>query len=273
MEVELPYGSSTSQILSSFRDKISAMGGFMAKAFTIAGEIVFPPACLACGKNLARAEEKLFWVCDVCRSRIKNGLPGFFCPVCERRLPDDSRHPHAQFIALAPLSYADPAVQTVIRAFKYDGAKGAARFLSARIGASFENCFAINKNFKFQISNSVILPLPLHPSRENKRGFNQSLLIAQELAKPNGVLGGVPLVKNALVKIHPTGSQTKKETAAERERNIIGSFAVRNAYAIAGRDIFIVDDVFTTGATLREAVRVLKESGAGRIIALVAARA
>ncbi len=238
----------------------------MAKAFAVAGEVIFPPACLACGQGLARAEEKLSWVCNSCRSRIKSGLPGFFCPVCERRLPDDTRHPHAQFIALAPLSYADPVVKSVIRNFKYGGAKGAARFLAEFVGADIENC-------KLKIENSVLIPLPLHPRRENKRGFNQSLLIAKELIKPNGVLGGVPLVKNVLVKVRPTGSQTKKETAAERERNIIGSFAMRDAAAIAGRDVFIVDDVFTTGATLREAVRVLKESGAGRIIALVAARA
>jgi ComF family protein len=249
------------------------MGGFMAQVLSFAGEIIFPSTCLACGKNLTRAEERRYWVCDTCRSRIQSNPPGFFCPVCKQRLIKDSRHPHAQFIVLAPLSYTDPAVKAIIRAFKYDGAKGGAHFLASRIGASFESCFTANKNFKLQISNSVILPLPLHPSRENKRGFNQSLLIAQELAKPNGVLGGVPLVKNALVKIRPTGSQTKKETAAERERNISGSFAVRNPAAIAGRNIFIVDDVFTTGATLREAVRVLKESGAGRIIALVAARA
>ena len=119
------------------------------------------------------------------------------------------------------------------------------------------------------ISANLIIPVPLHPERERERGFNQALLLAQELSR----LSGLPLDEHAMVRRSHTKRHRAGMDAKARRQSVAGAFALRHADSVAGRRILLVDDVFTTGATVSAAAEVLKESGATEVFVLTAARA
>lgn len=236
-------------------------------------DIIFPPACLACKKYLKNDLERSRHLCPDCSEKLVF-LPGFLCPVCSRRYPigGDSPagecHKDAQFVLAAPLSYGNPVVRELIQALKYGGLKTAAEPLASVLA---EYLRASILNSKFQILDSIIIPIPLHPSKEKKRGFNQALVIAEKLK--NSLKIDNPLLTDVLIKVKSTPSQTEKNDYEAREENVRGSFRVEKPGLISHKDIFLVDDVFTSGATMREAARALKSAGAGKIIGLVIARA
>ena len=101
-----------------------------------------------------------------------------------------------------------------------------------------------------------------------ERGFDQSYLIAKAVAEQTRL----PLCDNLLTRIRPTESQTRKKKN-ERLKNVRGAFRLNRLSAVAGKDILLVDDVFTTGATVNEAAKVFKRAGAGRVYVFTLARA
>jgi ComF family protein len=109
------------------------------------------------------------------------------------------------------------------------------------------------------------VPVPLHWSGRLQRGYNQSLLIAKKLKHPS------TKISTDLVRIRRTKSQTIMATPAARARNVAGAFAVRKGHSFAGRKVCLVDDIKTTGATLNECAKTLKEAGALKVYALVLA--
>jgi ComF family protein len=114
----------------------------------------------------------------------------------------------------------------------------------------------------------VLVPVPLNRWRLLSRRFNQSALLAQEVAR----LSGVDYAPLALSRVRATASQVGM-TREERRRNVTGAFAVpaRAVGQVAGRRIVLVDDVITTGATVQAAARVLKAAGAARVDVLALA--
>jgi predicted amidophosphoribosyltransferase len=107
------------------------------------------------------------------------------------------------------------------------------------------------------------LPIPIHKSKERERGFNQSYLLAREL--------GLPLVDRALVRTRATPPQARSDSRKARFESIRDAFEVQRPQYIEDKAILLIDDVATTGATLSEAARALKNAGAGRIAAAVLA--
>ena len=114
----------------------------------------------------------------------------------------------------------------------------------------------------------IIVPVPLHRSRERERGFNQATLIGARLADALSV----PCMPKALARVKHTPPQAETKSREERRANIMGCFS-GNAALVRGASILLVDDVFTSGETVREAVRALKAAGAKTVVALVAALA
>lgn len=113
----------------------------------------------------------------------------------------------------------------------------------------------------------VIVPVPLHPKRLRSRGFNQSVIVARPLAKRLGITFDV----ETLVRATDPGPQVERERK-ERIKAVKGIFAVKNPRAIKGKNVLLIDDVLTTGATVNECARVLKKSGATRVDILTIAR-
>ena len=114
----------------------------------------------------------------------------------------------------------------------------------------------------------ALIPVPLHPKRKRERGYNQASLLARELARAKGKV----MLKKNLVRIDYRPPQTLVE-AQNREKNVKGAFALRNVEEIKGKTILLVDDVFTTGATLKECCRELVQGGAKEIKAITVAQA
>jgi ComF family protein len=107
------------------------------------------------------------------------------------------------------------------------------------------------------------VPVPLHWSRRLVRGYNQSWVLAKRLKHPTAK------ISTDLVRIRRTKSQPTMASPAARAKNVAGAFAVRRGHDFAGRQICLVDDIKTTGATLNECAKTLKEAGALKVFALV----
>ena len=112
--------------------------------------------------------------------------------------------------------------------------------------------------------NWLVVPIPLSKKKLRHRGYNQAELIAGELS------GDVRA--DIMFKKFHTKSQVEVKDKKERLANIVGSFEVRNHETIRGKKIILIDDVLTTGATMREAKKVLKSAGAKKVVGVVVAR-
>ncbi len=126
-----------------------------------------------------------------------------------------------------------------------------------------------------QVDMPVVVPVPLHRSRERERGFNQAELLAQELScrlRKEWRGQGPRVEAQSLYRTRATAPQTGLSLPARRE-NVRGVFSVASTEPIRGRAVVLVDDVMTTGATLSACATALKRAGALRVIALTLARA
>jgi competence protein ComFC len=197
---------------------------------------------------------------------------GFSCPTCGRRLPQLTQRCHTAFpFALADAApYHNPVVRELIHTLKYRGATDALVPLTALLETYLGRVTLC-------LPESIIVPMPLHIRKERARGFNQSEKIACILVS---VLSRQPIASyipvldtHALIRVKRTESQAELPSHEARLSNINGAFAVPHTASVHGKNIILVDDVFTTGATMHEAARVLKNAGAKMIVGVVVAKA
>ena len=106
----------------------------------------------------------------------------------------------------------------------------------------------------------LVIPVPLHPQRLRERGFNQALLLAEDVGRRLGI----PCQKGILQKKEPTAPQVSL-SGTERERGVRGAFVLRKEGEVEKKGILLIDDVYTTGATVNECAKVLLEGGAKRV--------
>lgn len=222
------------------------------------GAMLLPPRCLVCGDAgdgddlCAACRDALPWN-RVCCPRCAWPLPqaAFECGACQRRPPAFVR-------AIAPLVYADP-VDRLLPRFKFHADLGSGRLLAQLLGdalASWEGLREIDR----------IVPLPLHRERLARRGYNQAL----ELARPLARRFDLAIAPHVLQRVRATTAQTDLDARARR-RNVRGAFAA--AGDLAGARVLLLDDVITTGATLREAAATLRRAGVKHINVCAVARA
>jgi len=229
--------------------------------------LIFPSFCHLCKSALEDPGERI--VCGPCLGRLA-AYGGPVCARCGRVVQDaGGAHDCARCLADPPAFtrhrscgiYGGP-LKDVILLFKYRRfaplGRPLARFMDGALGpdgALWEGA-------------EGFVPVPLHPSRRRERGFNQSRVLARELSRRRGL----DLVEGALVKVRNAPPQAGLR-AAERERNVVRAYAVRRPDRVRGRTLILVDDVTTTGATLRECARVLKSAGAKEVRAITLAQA
>lgn len=106
------------------------------------------------------------------------------------------------------------------------------------------------------LPGEVLLPVPLHPRRLRERGYNQSALLARELGK----LINLPVITDCLTRVKEARPQVRTDTVGERRKNVAGAFSCDGK--ISGKQIILVDDVCTSGATLEACATAVKNSGA-----------
>lgn len=126
----------------------------------------------------------------------------------------------------------------LLHLLKYHGRKD----LGETIGRKMAAELALSGFFR---GIDLLLPVPLHPNKQRRRGYNQSEYIARGISQ----VTGLPIDISSLVRNKDTESQTRK-TAAQRQDNVAGIFSLRSSASLAGKHILLIDDVFTTGATV-----------------------
>jgi ComF family protein len=158
--------------------------------------------------------------------------------------------------------YKNFLVKRLILALKYEPfAREIAKDLANLIKIHFK---FLNKKLNF--SDFILIPIPLSKKKLKWRGFNQ----AEEIGKDLSRFLKIPLISNCLIKIKKTLPQVIL-SEKERRKNLKGVFQIQNEEKIKNKKILLVDDVFTTGTTLSEAAKILKNSGAKKVIGLVVA--
>lgn len=203
--------------------------------------------------------DSLFPKKDTAKIQIFNT---FFCPLCRARQARGVKICHKDIpYKLAAASRYDGPVKEWIHTLKYRKRRGAIQPIADLLANYLSQ---LDFNFK----DYSVVPIPMFPKKERQRGFNQAKLIAEKTA---GLLN-LPLLENALVKVRDTQSQTELDDYKARVQNIVGCFAVSNPKLVADKKIILVDDVFTSGSTINEAVKTLRSNGVQRIIALVVAK-
>ena len=202
-------------------------------------------------------------LCDDCVRRFARQRPR--CRTCALAVPEGVahcgaclRHPNGLDACHAAVDYGYPW-SGVLQAFKFRGDPGWAGALATLLRSTPWVEPALE-------AAELVLPIPLAPQRLRMRGFNQALLLAQALA-PARVQAGL------LLRTHDAPAQSGLDRT-QRLRNLARAFAVEplRAAQLAGRQVLLVDDVMTTGATLQAAAAVLRQAGAARVTALVLAR-
>lgn len=168
----------------------------------------------------------------------------------------------AQTGHFSPFTYEEP-VRTMILKLKYGDNGFIAKALAPYLAAVYLQNIA--KSF---YQPPIIIPVPLHRSRQNERGYNQSAVLAQELA---GYLN-LPVVDDALLRVKRTVIQ-KQMDDTQRAANMKGAFAIDKTKlsTIKNQNVLLLDDVYTTGATTHECAETLIKAGAKRVVILTIA--
>jgi len=253
------------------------MLSFLIKAKNFILDILFPPICLNCKGGLTRNE----YLCDTCYNSIRLNT-SLFCPVCRLRLADfvspktENKKicSHTNYLLGAAGNYDDPVIRNLIHYFKYNSFENLTPILGEILLKYIKNCLPAGRHDKLKIENFVIVPIPLHRVKERQRGFNQSKLLAEYIAQKISAPQNLKIV-DALKRIKNTKPQAQCKNNESRTENIKDCFKIKDLAieSIKNKNILLIDDVFTTGSTINEAVKILKQNGCGIIIALVLAKA
>ncbi len=210
------------------------------------------PVCTQCLATVQRQEEK---VCTVCGERLPQALADEKCGLCRRV--------EQPFVKAAAYGSYEGSLRGLLQLLKYEGVRPAATLLGQKLAEVLRALPRADRP-------RLVVPVPLHAVKLRQRSFNQSELLASVALRKLADVGFV-LATDVLVRTRATVSQTGL-TRHQRRENVRGAFAVRDVTKMKGRDIVLVDDVFTTGTTAAECARVLRRAGAGQIFVATVAR-
>jgi ComF family protein len=237
--------------------------GIVRNIFTAILDFFLPHFCLFCGAAAGMNPEAA--VCPVCEASVtwiqepicpccgiafesRTG-PAHLCSNCQSQPPPFKR---ARAVAL----FEGPVLEAVHR-LKYQRQMAYARPLKKWLTSP--------TGLEMAEAADFILPVPLHSKRLRRRGFNQALLLAQAFANDK-------IKRDLLIRSRWTDSQVSMDKR-QRQENIHQAFGVSDPEAVAGRNVLLIDDVFTTGATVSECARVLLAAGADQVEVLTVAHA
>ncbi|XOB42645.1 MAG: ComF family protein [Candidatus Nealsonbacteria bacterium] len=207
-------------------------------------DLLFPKTCFGCQKP------ETYLCCD-----------------CEAILEVSDIHKKLKTEQLSDLyfalEYKKSLIKTLISQFK---CQPFIKELSRPLSSLIINHFQLIEKNKNDFKDFIIIPVPLHIKKLKWRGFNQ----AEEIGKHLSEFFKIPLINNVLIKKHETIAQTEL-AGIKRERNVLNVFQCENTKVIKNKNIILIDDIYITGSTINECARVLKQSGAGKVIGIVVA--
>ena len=240
--------------------------------------VLFPSDCRICNAPLVNISR--LPVCPECLAAI-HPIEGGLCAICGERIfsayafvgsgSDQPRCGLCRRIepafarAVAYGSY-ESGLRELIHLLKYGGVRPAANVL----GRMLAQAIAALEN-EFNQPSVALIPVPLYRAKLRQRGFNQAELIARAALRNNSCGGRLRLYADVLIRKRDTASQISL-TSHQRRANLRGAFAVSDPEIVRDREVLIVDDVYTTGATVSECARVLRRAGATKVWVATVAR-
>lgn len=230
-------------------------------------DLAYPKVCLSCGRRLPQDSGREF-VCAACWDSIKKNAPPF-CRRCGRQLKDNAlakdicpsciRTPVHFDRAFSPCRY-EGVIKELIHKFKYAGKE----YLGGPLAGLMADFI---QEYRLPLECvDYLVPVPLHKSKKREREFNQASVLAEHLSRKFEK----PLLEDALMRRRYTKAQAELEGEA-RLANVKESFQVRALKALDGKNLLLIDDVLTTGATCSEAAHELKKAGARIVFVLTLA--
>jgi ComF family protein len=247
---------------------VSSVSGVAESLFAT----LFPSDCRLCGTPLVNISR--LPVCQPCLAEIQP-IGGGVCEICGERLFSPHalsagearcglcRRAQPPFIRAVAYGSYDSGLRELIHLLKFEQVRPAAAVLGGMLAKALAGLEP-----GWTQRPVVVVPVPLHTRKLRQRGFNQSELIAQHAVK---LTGGMAVHSRVLERRRETQSQIGL-TRHQRRENLRGAFVVTRPQEIAGREILLVDDVFTTGTTVSECARVLRRAGASKIFVATVAR-
>jgi ComF family protein len=226
-------------------------------------QLLWPAVCICCNESIYETDSNL---CQNCWNQLLFCTGGQYCNRCGKDASEfgivngacpDCQGKDFYFDRIAHAGIYQDALQKMILAFKNGHTE-----LDLVLGFLANSAF---QGSSFYNDIELFAPVPLHWSRRLWRGYNQSLVLAKKLRYSKA------RISTDLVRIRRTKSQLSMASPAARAKNVAGAFAVRKGHDFTGRRICLVDDIKTTGATLNECSKTLKEAGASKVFALVLA--
>jgi ComF family protein len=226
--------------------------------------MLYPPVCTICAASVEAGE----YLCSECNDKTIPIVPPF-CEVCSEPFDGaivgaftcaNCAHRQIHFDAAVATYRSRGIVRHVIHDFKYNRRVYLRRLVARWLIETLDDVRLRGRHF------DVIVPVPLHPARERERGFNQAALLANLLSAKMSIES-----KSLLERIRYTTTQTAFDRV-ERMKNLRNAFRLRKNANVQHLRVLLIDDVLTTGSTLSECARVLKEAGAISVYAATAAR-
>jgi ComF family protein len=222
--------------------------------------LFFPAPCASCGRYIK--DFKYLYVCPECYNRIRL-LDGVVCKTCMKPMNAefmtecrDCQEGKKHFTHVAAAGVYSGALKELIHLTKFYERKKIAKLL-----ADFIFDYVMDTAIKWA---DVLVPVPLSKKAMSERGYNQTALVAAELSKRTGVQ-----YADAVIKVRETEPQNKLERK-DRLKNLKDAFKVQ--LPVNGKKVLVVDDVYTTGATMNEMAKTLIAAGAKEVRGIVAAR-
>lgn len=233
----------------------------LAKIKNLFLDLFFPKKCLGCGK----AD---IYICNDCFNKIEIN-PNNTCFFCGKitwqgKICLECKKENYLDRLIFVTEYANPLIRELIKSLKYHFVQELAKPLSKLLIKTLEN---FNLTF-LPKEDFLIIPVPLYKSRERFRGFNQAELLAREISD----YFKIPISINVLKRKLHTYPQAKIKDMKKRKKNLENIFETNPEESVAGKTIILIDDVITTGATLIEAAKILKQSNAKEVWAITIAK-